>query len=230
MDDDRRCPGCARQIVPNPRERNPKRWCSERCRYWASKYPGTLRPIARSCPTCGADMSERSTRAIYCTTRCGEVARGQRLPQSLPLRKCDLPECGLEFQPKREGGRCCSEKHGKLLWNRESRAEGRQKPPPWSDARRDRYHRRRAQKREASTGEPVLMASIAERDGWRCSLCSLPVDPAVAWPNSLSPSLDHRVPLSRGGAHDPSNVFLAHLGCNSSKGDRMPEDGPLLTG
>ncbi|MFJ3201006.1 HNH endonuclease [Streptomyces sp. NPDC086989] len=74
------------------------------------------------------------------------------------------------------------------------------------------------------------MASIAERDGWRCSLCSHPVDPAVTWPDSLSPSLDHRVPLSKGGAHDPSNVFLAHLGCNSSKGDRLLNDGPLLTG
>ncbi|MFD5509012.1 HNH endonuclease [Streptomyces sp. NPDC127051] len=88
----------------------------------------------------------------------------------------------------------------------------------------------RAQKQAASTGEPVLLAAIAERDGWQCSLCRQPVDPAVAWPDSLSPSLDHRVPLSKGGAHDPSNVYLAHLGCNSSKGDRLLDDGSLLTG
>ncbi|MEW2415301.1 HNH endonuclease signature motif containing protein [Streptomyces sp. NPDC046866] len=76
----------------------------------------------------------------------------------------------------------------------------------------------------------MLLAEIAERDNWSCSLCALPVDPTVAWPASQSPSLDHRVPISKGGAHDPSNVFLAHLSCNSSKGDRMPGDGFLLDG
>lgn len=230
MDDVRLCPGCAREIVPSLRERNPRRWCGDRCRVWASRHPGTLRPLDRRCPTCHSDMSERSTRATYCTTRCGDVARGQCLLQPLPTRECALPDCSREFQPRRDGDRCCSEKHGKLLWNRESRADGRQKPEPWTDARRDRYHRRRAQKKAASTGEPVLLAAIAERDGWRCSLRPRPVDPAVIWPDSMSPSLDHRMPLSKGGAHDPSNVYLAHLGCNSSKGDRLLDDGPLLIG
>lgn len=184
----------------------------------------------RSCARCAASLSNRQLGAKYCSQQCAEVAGGRRRPSEMTSRTCALDGCQQRFQPRRESDRCCSEKHGKALWNRESRADGRQKPPPWSDVRRDRYHRRRAQKKAASTGEPVLLAVIAERDGWRCSLCSHPVDPAVAWPGSLSPSLDHRVPISKGGAHDPSNVFLAHLGCNSSKGDRLLDDGPLLTG
>ncbi|MET9467779.1 HNH endonuclease signature motif containing protein [Streptomyces sp. NPDC006544] len=175
-------------------------------------------------------MAGKPMQAKYCSTRCREIASGVRRAEALPEKICELADCGVVFQPRRAMQRCCSEKHGKALWNRQSRADGRQKPPPWSDARRDRYHRRRAQKRAASTGEPVLLAAIAERDAWQCSLCTHPIDPAVAWPDSLSPSLDHRVPLSKGGAHDPSNVFLAHLGCNSSKGDRLMDDGPLLTG
>lgn len=186
--------------------------------------------MQRACPNCHADMSQHPGQAKFCSKYCGEVARGQRLVEPLVPRICALPGCGQGFQPRRDMDRCCSEKHGKLLYNRESRADGRQKPPPWSDARRDRYHRRRALKKAASTGEPVLFAAIAERDGWRCCLCRKRVSPAIKWPDSMSPSLDHLVPLSKGGAHDPSNVALAHLGCNTAKNNRGGGEQLLLIG
>ncbi|MFD7609705.1 HNH endonuclease [Streptomyces sp. NPDC059828] len=126
--------------------------------------------------------------------------------------------------------RCCSEKHGKQLYNRESRADGRQKPPRWTDERRDRYHRRRAQKKETSTGEAVLLAEIAERDGWRCHICQKAVDPGLVWPHSMSPSLDHVVPLSKGGPHEPRNVRLSHVRCNTARGNRGGGEQLLLTG
>jgi 5-methylcytosine-specific restriction endonuclease McrA len=185
------------------RERNKRVWCADACRVWASRHPGEVRRLT-----------------------------GRARPASAPQAEqvCALPECGAAFQPRKRSQRCCSEQHGKRLYNRESRADGRQKPEPWTDRRKDRWHRRRALKAAAATGEPVLMAEIAERDGWRCSLCRQPVDPAVQWPDRLSPSLDHRVPISKGGAHDPSNVFLAHLGCNSSKGNREAAVGLVSTG
>jgi len=166
--------------------------------------------------------------ARYCSRRCNEIKHGKRLAEQLPPTSCALTECGATFQPWKTGQRCCSEKHSKLLYNRESRADGRQKPGPWNDKRRDSYHRRRALKKAASTGEPVLLSEIAERDGWQCSLCRQPVDPLVKWPDAKSPSLDHRIPLSRGGAHDPSNVDLAHLGCNTAKNNRIGDEGPPL--
>jgi 5-methylcytosine-specific restriction endonuclease McrA len=135
----------------------------------------------------------------------------------------------MEFQPRRDSDRCCSEQHGKRLYNRESRADGRQKPPPWSDARRDRYHRRRAQKQESASG-PVLLAEIANRDQWRCHLCGSAVDSDLSWPDPMSPSLDHVVPLSLGGPHTPENVRLAHVRCNTAKGNRGGEEQVLLAG
>jgi hypothetical protein len=166
----------------------------------------------------------------FCSARCWAINSGAIRALPLPLRACALPGCGLEFQPKSERQRCCSEKHGKLLYNRESRADGRQKPGPWTDARRDQYHRRRAQKVAASTGEPVILAWIADRDHWRCHICKTRVGKKIAWPHVRSASLDHVVPLSKGGAHDPSNVRLAHLGCNSAKGNRGGGEQLLLIG
>lgn len=37
----------------------------------------------------------------------------------------------------------------------------------------------------------------------------------------MAPSLDHKVPLSRGGAHVESNCALAHRICNIRKGSDL---------
>ena len=43
------------------------------------------------------------------------------------------------------------------------------------------------------------------------------------WPDRRSPSVDHVVPLSRGGDDTLANVKLSHLTCNLSKGNRVEE-------
>ena len=97
------------------------------------------------------------------------------------------------------------------------RAEGRiSTKTPWTEERKDAWHRRRALLANAATGEPVLISEIAERDGWECQLCGDPVSPDAAWPDPMCKSIDHIQPISLGGAHDPSNAQLAHLRCNSA--------------
>ena len=62
--------------------------------------------------------------------------------------------------------------------------------------------------------------AIYERDGWVCQLCEAPVDPGAA-AHAERASLDHIVPQSRGGSHDPSNLRMAHVGCNARRRDRV---------
>lgn len=65
----------------------------------------------------------------------------------------------------------------------------------------------------------VVQLSI--RDGDRCALCALPVDMTLSRRESLMcPSVDHRVPIARGGSDEPENLQLAHLLCNIRKGAR----------
>lgn len=200
------------------------KYCRQRC--WANDR---LEEIPVSCCVCHGDLPD-GRRSRYCSSRCSSIAYGATRSEALPTATCALPECGTTFQPWKEGQRCCTEKHGKVLYNRESRADGRQKNPAWSDARRDRYHRRRAQKKATSSGAPVLLAEIAERDGWRCHDCRKAVDPKLKWPDVMSASLDHLVPLSKGGVHDPANVRLAHVRCNSARGNRGGGEQLLLIG
>ena len=62
--------------------------------------------------------------------------------------------------------------------------------------------------------------AIYERDGWVCQLCGDPID-FDASAHADRASLDHIVPQSRGGSHDPSNLRMAHVGCNARRRDRV---------
>jgi len=88
-----------------------------------------------------------------------------------------------------------------------------------SPANRDAQRRRRAAKAAAPV-TPVDELAVFERDGWGCQLCGEPVDPLLVYPDPMSKSLDHVVPLARGGGHSPENSQLAHLVCNLRKGAR----------
>jgi 5-methylcytosine-specific restriction endonuclease McrA len=228
------CPICS-DVVVQPLRGRRRIFCTTECSRTQHKRVATARKSARiqarrlatlaPCVTCAGPiaLSLRGPVPVTCSKFCDEVARGVRLAQPHPLRVCALDGCEVEFHPQNSITTCCSERHGKMHYNRTSRADGRQVSGAWDDRRRDNYHRRRALKKSASTGEPVNFSEIAARDQWLCGLCSGAVRGDTAWPDPLSPSLDHVVPLTRGGAHDPSNVQLAHLGCNTAKGNRIGE-------
>ena len=90
--------------------------------------------------------------------------------------------------------------------------------------KQERWQRRRAQKL-ALPAEKFRHEDVYERDGWICGLCGEPVDRELRYPDPMSPSLDHVIPLSRGGHHVLENVQLAHLTCNVRKQARVAEEG-----
>ncbi len=95
--------------------------------------------------------------------------------------------------------------------------------------RRKAEHRRRAREAapEAENFGPV---EIYERDRWRCGVCRKRVRKDLKYPHPMSPSIDHIVPVVEGGPHIRSNVRLAHLRCNLSRGARGGGEQLLLIG
>lgn len=87
------------------------------------------------------------------------------------------------------------------------------------EVKRDCKHRRRATKANAFV-EKVYRRTVYEADGYRCHLCNKKTDPTKTAPHPRSPTLDHVIPLSKGGTHERANVRTACFLCNSRKGDR----------
>lgn len=81
----------------------------------------------------------------------------------------------------------------------------------------------RAARQGASVIEPVNRTYVLERDRYTCYLCGTDTSLATSPYDDNSPTVDHVIPLSKGGEHSIGNTRCACLHCNSSKQDTTIE-------
>lgn len=91
----------------------------------------------------------------------------------------------------------------------------------WQRENPDKVHikaqRRRSRILDAFV-EDVDPFVVLDRDGWECHICGDAIDPELKSPALMSWSIDHVIPLAKGGTHGYSNCKAAHRVCNSRKG------------
>lgn len=59
-----------------------------------------------------------------------------------------------------------------------------------------------------------------------CGICGKPVDKSIKYPDPMSPTIDHIIPIDRGGhPADIDNLQLAHMKCNREKSNRLQGEG-----
>ena len=71
--------------------------------------------------------------------------------------------------------------------------------------------------------ESVSPQEIFDRDGWMCGICGEEVLAGAQVPHPQAATIDHIVPLAKGGTHTADNLQCAHFICNCKKADYMPE-------
>lgn len=130
-----------------------------------------------------------------------------RRPKSVAGQVCTHPSCDRAVDSR---GLCVT--HYQAWW-RETTTGDR--------SLRARDGLRRALRR-AVPAEAIDPHAVFVRDGWRCGVCSDPIDPLLRHPDPQCATVDHVVPLSRGGHHTYANVQASHLVCNLRKGAKMP--------
>lgn len=71
--------------------------------------------------------------------------------------------------------------------------------------------------------ESITLKELIKRDKGICKICGEPTDSddiTGGHIGRLYPTLDHIIPLSKGGTHTWNNVQLAHMACNAGKCDK----------
>lgn len=84
-------------------------------------------------------------------------------------------------------------------------------------------HRHRAKKYNCNYDGSITLQKLIERDGLRCALCGGMCNTKdhswSEYSGPTYPSIDHIIPMSKGGSHTWDNVQVAHIMCNSLKGN-----------
>lgn len=90
-------------------------------------------------------------------------------------------------------------------------------------------HRHRARKFGLAYDPSITLKKLVERDGLKCAICGEMCDwndhSWSKYSGPMYPSIDHIIPMSKGGGHTWDNVQVAHIICNSEKGDSTEEVG-----
>lgn len=59
-------------------------------------------------------------------------------------------------------------------------------------------------------------------DGYvNCSICGLPINVHLPYPQPWSLTIDHIIPIAKGGETKETNLQPAHFRCNRKKGEKM---------
>jgi endogenous inhibitor of DNA gyrase (YacG/DUF329 family) len=219
------CATCGKQMERATRTDAKKQYCSKRCGRRAGQPLQDAQPAlvkTAQCVGCGATFEVKGKRRKVCSVSCakpgGEYA-WQYFEDRRAERQRPCLHCGATFIPKEARRITFCSRGCAWVCSRECRS-GHYQQVARHPAERQRKQARRAAKLGLPT-ERFDDREIFERDGWRCGICRMPVDPQLKHPHVMSASLDHIIPLDKRGSHTRKNVQLAHLKCNSSKHNRV---------
>lgn len=125
--------------------------------------------------------------------------------------------CGVPTGGRGRGRRRCEDCD--MAYKRDARKAWHASPA--GEAARHRLRALRRSSIEDISADLITIRALADRDAWMCHLCGDPVRNVRhrrGMPRMDGPTIDHVVPLARGGAHTWDNVALAHFICNSRRG------------
>lgn len=83
---------------------------------------------------------------------------------------------------------------------------------------------RRAQSELEGSATPELIQQKWDTSSHTCILCEQPIDDTLPARHPKSRTLEHLIPIARGGTHDIDNLDFAHYSCNASKGAKTLEE------
>ena len=216
---------CERCAVPFEVTRRGKRFCSEKCRVRAEKARSRKRyrkdrdPLPRrECQGCGTRFEPTTDWNLYCSDRCKwrtksrarYVSTGRPVGPPAKFTRCTVDGCGRKHLAR---GFCPG--HYKA-WRRSQGFVDARSGGGSRSAKASARHVARA-KRYGVPWERFDPVDVFERDDWTCGLCGDPVDPGLEYPDPMSVSLDHIVPIIQGGGHLLDNCQCSHLTCNLRK-------------
>jgi 5-methylcytosine-specific restriction endonuclease McrA len=212
------CQNCGKELIHSATGGRRKRNCSKACasKYHSAKY---LKPKqTHTCENCTKTFEAPGKRR-YCSKPCYSIGnknaqlakkRAERL-ERVDANGFVTTECGWCKEPRtykyQQGGHNAFHPHCTI------------------EAQRARY-RIKTVKRHSLINKPSRLSAdeVVRVYGNTCAICNEPIDLTLKRTSSRGLTVDHWVPLSKGGSDDMSNLRPAHWNCNRKKSDKLPKE------
>lgn len=201
------CEWCGKELLNT---RSPKRkYCDDVCRAKArvnrSSLTGTNLVV---CPTCNKSFRTYRDNKSYCSDECRKNRKQSKrnIPKMVKItivNHCD--ECGKEHHTTSKAQRFCSYK---------CKTRNRNK---LNELERRKYY--------DAGDNSITLTKLIDKENNICYICLgecdskdyIKDDKGTIICGNNYPSIEHVIPLSKGGKHEWGNVKLAHRGCNIRK-------------
>lgn len=211
------CQVCLGPIEQNPRGRT-KLTCSRKCRSAkATALNKAKRQIQKTCAECGLSYTTGRKRSSYCSTQCRNKSYNKNSSQKwkeqieakYPNRMRTAP-CGW-----------CGEDRtfeiGKSVVNAFH-------PKCTLEAQRARYRIKTVKRQTKLNPRRISPDQVVREYGDVCHICQEPIDMNLPRTNRLGLTVDHVIPLSKGGTDTMDNLRPAHWICNNRKSNKPLEE------
>jgi 5-methylcytosine-specific restriction endonuclease McrA len=210
------CLFCGKTLaVAGQRVGRPKRYCNKS---HGEKYLYSLKPKApkleKSCAWCSKTFETNLSKMQFCSRDCNNACvRDKKIKATQAKHKANPRRFDFECDRckqivvtdvcirKTYSGRFC--RNCSLV------------------KRRERYRLKTANRQKIMNPIRVSADVLIERDGSVCHLCNAEIDLSLARNSRFGATIDHVVPVSKGGADTLENMRLAHWICNIKKGNRI---------
>jgi hypothetical protein len=210
------CLFCNQVIDQRKTQGNPKKYCSKSCggKYLQAKKP--KKPfVSKACQHCAKEFWAQRDQDKFCSVDCRKDATAiraiekWRVNNPLPKNynyKCD--DCDRFVER--------SVKEGRLSGIKLCQFCGLKR-------RRESYRRKTVKRQGITQPGKVYFEVVVERDKSICWICNELVDLSLSRTTALGATLDHVIPISKGGPDTLENIRLAHWIWNNRKSDKLIE-------
>lgn len=218
------------------------KFCSDECR---GAYNRKYRGNNRECPCCKSTFKTYSTNKVYCSNECRITHKtAQRnAKRTIVIKRWECFYCNKIHYGKRVKKFCNSDCAHKSSYKSKARIHtikckecGKHKEVTYrrkvfcSDECNRKYEWRRKEvkrrKKIKANGEvhwDISIERLLKRDGSTCYLCGENTIKGEDTNHELYPSIEHVIPIAKGGTHTWDNVKIAHRRCNWEKRDDIIE-------
>jgi len=216
------CANCSIELEPQTGGGARRLYCSKKCRNEANWLKNKQGPFSGNCLRCGKPWANPKMHQKFCSYECRYADNLERANQRYadfreanPLPEiyhftCDL--CAVKFsKPYQVKGIAIQ----RGIYCEDCRLV----------AQSMRYRIKTVKRQSQTTpANRIAHEQLAERDGLNCYLCNEAIDMALPRTSKMGATIDHVVPLSRGGADELDNLKLAHWTCNLAKSNKLVEE------